>query len=72
MIELRVNLCIYTCCKILYILYMHLCLIQDYIIAHNRQHVIELDANLTPLELFKVGVSVLYVHDLYTMHQCMY
>ena len=28
--------------------------LQDFIISHNQQHVIELDANLPPKELFKV------------------
>ena len=55
---------------------MHLCLMQDYIIAHNRQHVIELDANLTPLELFKVGIFaryIIYIHvDVHCISVCTY
>ena len=29
--------------------------LQNYIIEHNRQYLIELDANLPPLDLFKVS-----------------
>ena len=35
--------------------------LEDYMIQHSQQHVIELDANLSPQELFRVGGEV-FVH----------
>lgn len=33
--------------------------LQNYIVEHNRQYLIELDANLPPLDLFKVIICLL-------------
>ncbi len=35
--------------------------LQSYIELHNQQHVIELDANLPPIELFKVSSDCLFI-----------
>lgn len=49
--------------------------LEDFIIQHNQQHVIELDANLSSKELFRV-LSTLYihvhVHSFITANSCMY
>ena len=34
---------------------------QDYIIQHNQQYVIELDANLSPKQLFRVRMDNVHV-----------
>ena len=36
--------------------------LEDFIVQHNQQHVIELDANLSPKELFRVW-STLYMYN---------
>lgn len=39
---------------IVYKIIMYILSLQNYMIEHNRQYLIELDANLPPLDLFKV------------------
>ena len=37
--------------------------LEDYIEQHSQQHVIELDANLSPQQLFRVSCWVLVTHS---------
>lgn len=43
--------------------------LEDYIIQHNQQHVIELDANLAPRDLFRVNV-LHHTSAAVTVHVC--